>query len=150
MEYYSAFKKNGFESVLMRWMKLELIISKSERKTPIQYTNAYIWNLERWKEWPYMWDSKRDTDVKNRLLDSVGEDKGGMIWENSVESCILPYVKQMTSPCSKHETGHSKPVRWDKPEGWDGREVGGGFRMRDTCTPVADSSQWMAETITIL
>ena len=22
--------------------------SKSERKTPIQYINAYIWNLERW------------------------------------------------------------------------------------------------------
>ena len=25
MEYYSATKKNAFESVLMRWMKLELI-----------------------------------------------------------------------------------------------------------------------------
>ena len=54
MEYYPAIKKATFESVLMRWMKLELIISKSERKTPIQYTNAYIWNLERWKERPYM------------------------------------------------------------------------------------------------
>ena len=43
MEYYSAIKKNTFESVLMRWMKLE-----PERKTPIQYTNACIWNLERW------------------------------------------------------------------------------------------------------
>ena len=33
MEYYSAIKKNTFESVLMRWMKLEPIIhSKSERK----------------------------------------------------------------------------------------------------------------------
>ena len=47
MEYYSAIKKNTFESVLMRWMKLEPIISKPERKTPIQYTNTYIWNLER-------------------------------------------------------------------------------------------------------
>ena len=26
MEYYSAIKKNTFESVLMRWMKLEPII----------------------------------------------------------------------------------------------------------------------------
>ena len=26
-----------------------------------------------------MGDSKRDTDIKNRLLDSVGEDEGGMI-----------------------------------------------------------------------
>ena len=40
-----------------------------------------------------MWDSKRDTDIKNRLLDSVGEDEGGMIWENSIEAYILPYVK---------------------------------------------------------
>ena len=46
VEYYSAIKKNTFESVLMRWMKLEQ--SKPERKTPIQYTNTYIWNLERW------------------------------------------------------------------------------------------------------
>ena len=40
-----------------------------------------------------MRDSKRDTDVKNRLLDTVGEGEGGMIWENSIESCILSYVK---------------------------------------------------------
>ena len=40
-----------------------------------------------------MQDSKRDTDVKNRLLDSVGEGEGGMIWANSIETCILSYVK---------------------------------------------------------
>ena len=45
-----------------------------------------------------MQDSKRDTDIKNRLLDSVGEGKGGMIWENSIETYILPYVKETTSP----------------------------------------------------
>ena len=28
-----------------------------------------------------MQDSKRDTDVKNRPLDSVGEGEGGMIWK---------------------------------------------------------------------
>ena len=31
-----------------------------------------------------MWDRKRDTDVKNRLLDSVGEGEGEMIWENNI------------------------------------------------------------------
>ena len=40
-----------------------------------------------------MWDSKRGTDVNNRLLDSVGEGEGGMIWEKSIETCILTYVK---------------------------------------------------------
>ena len=51
MEYYSANKKNAFESVLMKWMKLEPIIQGEvcqKEKTPIRYTNAYIWNLERW------------------------------------------------------------------------------------------------------
>ena len=51
MEYYSAIKKNEYiwissnevdetEAYYTEW-------SKPERKTPIQYTNAYIWNLER-------------------------------------------------------------------------------------------------------
>ena len=41
----------------------------------------------------YVRQNKRDTDVKNRLLDSVGEGEGGMIWENSIETCIFSYVK---------------------------------------------------------
>ena len=32
-----------------------------------------------------MRDSKRDTDVKNSLLDLVGEGEGGMIWENGID-----------------------------------------------------------------
>ena len=76
-----------------------------------------------------MRDSERDTDVKNRLLYSVGEGEGGMIWENSIETCILSYVKQITSQGVMHETGCSGPVHWDDPEGWDGD--GGGKRVQD-------------------
>ena len=49
MEYYSSIKKNTFESVLMRWLKLEPIIESevSQKKTPVQYTNVYICDLER-------------------------------------------------------------------------------------------------------
>ena len=36
---------------------------------------------------------QREIDIKNRLLDSVKEDEGGMIRENSIETCILSYVK---------------------------------------------------------
>ena len=36
-----------------------------------------------------MQDSKGDTDIKNSLLDSVGEGKGGVIWENSIKTCML-------------------------------------------------------------
>ena len=71
-----------------------------------------------------MWDSKRDTDVKNRILDSVGEGEGGMIWENIIETCIISYVKQITSPGSMHETGCSRLVHWNDCKGWDGEEGG--------------------------
>ena len=37
--------------------------------------------------------SKSDTDVKNRRFDSVGAGEGVMNWQNSTETCILPYVK---------------------------------------------------------
>ena len=39
MEYYSAIKKNAFESVLMRWMKLEPIIQSevSQKNTNTVY-----------------------------------------------------------------------------------------------------------------
>ena len=40
-----------------------------------------------------MQGSKRGTDVKNRLLDYVGEDEGGIIWENSIATYMLLYVK---------------------------------------------------------
>ena len=97
-----------------------------------------------------MRDSKRDTDIKNRLLDSVGEGEGGMIWENGIETCILSYVKQIGSPGLMHETGCSGLVHWEDPEGWDGEGGGRGFRMGNTCTPMADSCQCVAKTTTIL
>ena len=62
-----------------------------------------------------MQDSKRDTDVKNRLLDSVAEGEGGVVWENSIETCVLPYVKQIASPGLMHETGCTEPEHWDDP-----------------------------------
>ena len=40
-----------------------------------------------------MQDSKRGTDVKTRHLDDVGEGEEGMILENSLEICLLPYIK---------------------------------------------------------
>ena len=73
----------------------------------------------------YVRQQKRHTDVKNRLLDSVGEGEGGTIWEKSTETCILQYVKQIASPGSMHETGCSALVCWDDPEGWDWGGGGG-------------------------
>ena len=75
-----------------------------------------------------MRDNKRDADVKNSLLDSVEEGKGGIILENSTETCILSYVKQIAGPGSMNETGCSGLMHWDDPEGWDGDSGGRGVQ----------------------
>ena len=81
MEYYSAIKKNTFESVLMRWMKLECIIqSEVSHKEKHQYsilTHAY--GIQKDGNDDPICEIARDTDIKNRVLDSVGEGEGGMI-----------------------------------------------------------------------
>ena len=76
-----------------------------------------------------MRDSKRDTDVLNSLLDSVGEGEGRTIWENGIERCKLSYVKQIFTPGSMHDTGCLGLVHWDDPEGWDGE--GGEKQVQD-------------------
>ena len=95
-------------------------------------------------------DSKRHTDVKNRHLDSVGEGEGGMFQENSIKTCILSKVKQITSPGLMHETSawtwFTGKTQRDRVE----REVGGGIGMRNTCKSMADSCQCMAKITTIL
>ena len=64
-----------------------------------------------------MRESKRDTDVYNSLLDSVGEGEGGMIWENGIKTCILSYVKQIASPSSMNEMVE-KGMTEDEMVGW--------------------------------
>ena len=76
-----------------------------------------------------MRDRKRDTDILNSLLDSVGEGEGGMIWENGTETCKISDVKRIASPGLMHDTGCSGLVHWDDPEGWDGE--GGGRGVQD-------------------
>ena len=76
-----------------------------------------------------MRDSKRDMDVFNSLLDSVGEGKGGMIWENVIETCKLSYVNRISNPGLMHDTGCSGLVHPDDPKGWDGE--GGERRVQD-------------------
>ena len=59
----------------------------------------------------------------------MGKGEGGMFQENSIKTCILSRVKQITSPGWMHETGCSGLVYWDDPVGWDGE--GGGRGAQD-------------------
>ena len=78
-------------------------------------------------------------------MDSVGEGEGGEIWENGIETCIISCMKRVASPGLMHDTGCLGLVHWDDPEGGCGEE--GGFRMGNTCIPVADSFQYLAKQI---
>ena len=59
----------------------------------------------------------------------MGEGDGGMICENSTETYILSYVKQITISGSMQEIGCSELLHWDDPEGWGGE--GGGRGIQD-------------------
>ena len=62
-------------------------------------------------------------------MDSVGEGEGGKIWENGIETCIISYMKKVTSPGLMHDTGSLGLVHWDDPKEWYGE--GGGRRVQD-------------------
>ena len=55
-----------------------------------------------------MRDSKRDTDVLDSLLDSVGEGEGRMIWENGIETYKMSYMKQKY----KNKNSGKSPVNY--------------------------------------
>ena len=81
MEYYSGIKKKTFESVLMRWMKLEPIIqSEVSQKEKHQYsTLMHIYGIQKGGNDDPICETAQDTQIKNRLLDSVGEGEGEVI-----------------------------------------------------------------------
>ena len=97
-----------------------------------------------------MQNRKRDTDVENRFLHSGGEGEGGMFRENSIETCILSRVKQITSPGWVHETSARAWSTGKIQRGRVEREVGGGIGMGNTCKSMADSCQCMTKPTTIL
>ena len=115
------------------------------------FLHNWVENLYQYKNLnPYIQNRKRDRDVQNRILDSVGEVEGGMFRENSTEACILSMVKQITSPGWMHETSarawYTGKTQRDRVE----REVGGGIGIGNTCNSMADSCQCMTKPTTIL
>ena len=94
-----------------------------------------------------MQDSKKDTDVYSRLLDSEGEGEGGMIWENGIETCILSCKNRIASLCPMQDTACLGLVHRMTQKDVVGREVGGGFMFGNACTPVMDSCQCMAKPL---
>ena len=84
-------------------------------------------------------------------MDSVREGEGGKIWENGIEtSCMMALnimydgikiscMKRVASPGSMHVLDAWGWCTGTTQRDGMGREEGGGFRMGNTCIPVADS-----------
>ena len=69
MEYYSAMKRNGFESVVVRQMNLEPVIqTEVSQKEKNKYWNIYM----EFRKTVLM------NLVENRVADTVGKGEGGM------------------------------------------------------------------------
>ena len=82
---------------------------------------------------------QRDTDILNSLLDSVGEGEGGMIWESGIETCVISFMKRIAVQVQcMIQDAWGWCTETTQRDG-TGREEGGGFRMGNTCTPMADS-----------
>ena len=81
---------------------------------------------------------------------TLGEGEGGMFQENSIETCILSTVKQITSPGWMHETSAQAWCTGKTHRDGVEREVGGGIGIGNTCITMADSCQCMTKTTTIL
>ena len=68
---------------------------------------------------------KKDTDVQNRLLDSMGEGEGGMFWENSM---YIIYSETDHQPRLDAWDKCSGLVHWEDPEELSGEGGGRGYR----------------------
>ena len=62
-----------------------------------------------------------------------------MFQENSIETCILSRVKQITSPGWMHETSARDWCTEKTQRNQIEMEVGGGIGMENTCNSMADS-----------
>ena len=96
MEYYSAIKKNSFESVLMRWMKLEPIIqSEVTQKDKDQYSIImHIYGILK--------DGNNNPILKTEKETQMYRTDFWTLWEKVRMGCLertaSKHLKQITSP----------------------------------------------------
>ena len=99
--------------------------SNSERERQILYINTYMWNLEWWY-WQSYVGSKGDTDIKNRLVDLLGEGEGG--WFEKIALYIT--ICKTDSGSLMYNAGNPKLVLCDNWRDMVGKEVHGGLGWR--------------------
>ena len=70
MEYYSAIKRNAFDSVRIRWMKLEPIIQSEVSQKYKSCLLMHIYGIQKDGTEDCCLHSSEDTDIENRFVDT--------------------------------------------------------------------------------
>ena len=106
------------------------------------------------KNWTWLSDwtelnwTEGDAGIENRRVDIAREGEGRAIWESSIETYALLFVKERASENLLYDAESSNPVLYDNLEGQDG--VGGGKEVQeggDIQIPMADSCWCTAQPI---
>ena len=97
----------------------------------------------------YVRQQKRHTDIKNRLLDSVGEGESVMREQNWNMYIIICEIDDQSKFNAWNRAPKAGALGQLRGMGWEGMWKGGSG-WGDTCIPVANSCQCMAKTTTIL
>ena len=152
MEYYSAIKKNSFEPVLMRWMKLEPIIQgEISQKDKDQYSILiHIYGI--WK------DGNDNPICKTEKETQMYRTDFWTLWEKARVGCSERIaLKQVYYQGWNRSPAQVGCMRQGLRAGALGRHSGmgcrgrrGGIGMGNTCKSMADSCQCLAKTTTIL
>ena len=152
MGYYSAIKKNTFESVLMRWMKLEPIIqSEASQKEKHQYSIlTHIYGIYKDGIDDSVCKTEKETQMCRADFWTLRErERERMGWFGRMALKHVYYHVRNKSPvyvwCRIQDAwGWCMGMIQRDDMGW---EVGGGFMFGNSCTPVVDSCQCMAKPI---
>ena len=124
MEYYSATKRNAFESVLMRWMNIEPVIqSEVNQKEKDRYhilTHVYGIQKNGTEEFTYRATIEKQTQRID--LWTWGEWRRGeervRCMERLTWKLTLPYVKQIANGNLLYGSGNSNRERDSKGRGY--------------------------------
>ena len=153
MEYYSAIKRNAFESVLMRWMNLEpLIQSELSHKEKDKYhilTHIYgilkkvLKNLYTGQQWR---NRHSEYTYGHGERGGDGELYGKSNMETYITTCKIDSQREFAAWLRKLSQGLC--INLDR---WGGEVHGRELQKRgDICIPMADSCCGLTENNRIL
>ena len=152
MKEFKRIKKNSFESVPIRWIKLEPIIqSEVSQKDKDHYSIlTHIYGIYK--------DGNNNPICKTEKETQMYRTDFWTLWEKARVGCFkrtaskhVYYLGWNRSPaqlgCMRSARGWcTRKTQRDRVE----REVGGGIGMGNTCKTMADSCQCMTKPTTIL